>query len=601
MSEKEKSGGAFRSILRLASYAPKSRKRELVFVLALMLVGAIAEMVTLGAIIPFLAVLADPAQSQAAPWLMPIFSAFGYDAGDNLVVPAAMLFAVVALSACVIRLILAYTSTKFIYGVGHDLGSEVFRHTISQPYAYYTTMNTSQQLAAIGKIDAVVNGVLFQAMTLVTSLFLSVFIISALVFIDPLVALSSASVFGLMYLGVMALTRPRVSQNSTVWARSLAQRIQALQEGVGGIRDVLIDRSHSILIDRYTGIDKSLRDAQGSNSFLASSPRLVIEAIGMVFIAGLAVTLSGRPGGVSAALPVLGALALGAQRLLPMLQQGYAAWTYIGANRKSLEDLLEILELPIDPRIAGPDRPEPIPFERDLALTDVSFRYTPDRPIVIDGVSLTIEKGSRVGFIGKTGSGKSTIIDLIMGLLSPAGGTIAIDGRPLDVDSVGGWQARIAHVPQTIYLADATFAANIAFGVPAADVDMVRVRDAAERAEIANYIDSLPEGYATFVGERGIRLSGGQRQRIGIARALYKRADVLVLDEATSALDNETEAAVMQSIEKLNRNLTIIIIAHRLSTVEMCDVVFELSAGRLIGERRPTPARAADRTQNARN
>jgi ABC-type bacteriocin/lantibiotic exporter with double-glycine peptidase domain len=253
-------------------------------------------------------------------------------------------------------------------------------------------------------------------------------------------------------------------------------------------------------------------------------------------------------------------------------------------------DVLEILDLTIETNFPSK---VPVSFQREIALDRVSFRYLGDRPMVLHEVTLTIQKGARVGFVGKTGSGKSTIVDLVMGLLKPTAGKIKIDGMELNPQNVRGWQSQIAHVPQAIYLADTSIAENIAFGMPETKIDLVRVRDAARRAELAEFIESLPDAYQTMVGERGIRLSGGQRQRIGIARALYKRASVLLFDEATSALDNETEAAVMRSIESLGRDLTMIIIAHRLSTVEICDRIFRLEDGRLVAQWIPKAKQAA--------
>jgi ABC-type multidrug transport system fused ATPase/permease subunit len=287
------------------------------------------------------------------------------------------------------------------------------------------------------------------------------------------------------------------------------------------------------------------------------------------------------------ALPVLGALALGAQRLLPLLQVIYGGWTNMNISRQSMADVVAILDLPIEDRYQSTRPIEPLPFERKIELEGVSFRYSPDRPLVLKDVSLTVNKGARVGFIGKTGSGKSTIMDLVMGLLQPTSGQIKIDGTVLTSENVREWQAQIAHVPQAIYLADTTIAANIAFGIAESEIDLVRVREAARHAELEDFIESLSDHYNSIVGERGIRLSGGQRQRIGIARALYKQAKLLVFDEATSALDNETEAAVMASIGSLHRDLTILIIAHRLSTVEKCDQIYRLDGGRLVGRGLP--------------
>lgn len=303
----------------------------------------------------------------------------------------------------------------------------------------------------------------------------------------------------------------------------------------------------------------------------------------MILIASLAYSLSRQAEGVASALPVLGALALGAQRLLPALQQGYGAWTSIAGNRASLADALELLDQPLPAEVHQPI-PAPLSFRDAIRFDGVRFRYSSDGPWVLDGLNLTIPKGVRIGFVGRTGSGKSTTLDLFMGLLDPTQGRILVDGQPVTGERLRAWQQTIAHVPQSIYLADTTLAENIAFGVPHEAIDLNRVRRAARQAQIADFIESRAEGYNAFVGERGIRLSGGQRQRIGIARALYKQASVLVFDEATSALDNATEQAVIDAIESFNRDLTIVLIAHRLTTVQRCDIIVEMGHGRMVAQ-----------------
>jgi ATP-binding cassette subfamily B protein len=279
--------------------------------------------------------------------------------------------------------------------------------------------------------------------------------------------------------------------------------------------------------------------------------------------------------GLELALPLLGAFALGAQRLLPLLQQVYQSWATLRGASKTVDHVLALLEQPL-PRHAIEQSPPPLPYYRDIELRDVGHRYNPGGPWVLRHISFRIPKGSRVGVKGTTGSGKSTLLDIVMGLLSPTTGQVLVDGAPVTPTNQRAWQAHIAHVPQSIYLADASVAENIAFGTPTAQIDLERVREAASRAQIAKTIEALPNGYDTLVGERGVQLSGGQRQRIGIARALYKRADVLVFDEATSALDTKTEAEVMGAIQTLDRELTIFLIAHRLSTLEGCDVTVDL-------------------------
>jgi ATP-binding cassette, subfamily B, bacterial PglK len=289
----------------------------------------------------------------------------------------------------------------------------------------------------------------------------------------------------------------------------------------------------------------------------------------------LAYALSKDIDGFGKAVPILGALALGAQRMLPAMQQSYSAWTSLRGEQDALQDTLALLEQPL-PDYAYQPSPEPISFQRQILFNNISFRYSPQAPWVLKNLTLTIAKGSRVGFIGTTGSGKSTLLDLLMCLLPPTEGTFKVDGQAINSTNLRAWQAHIAHVPQAIFLADSSIAENIAFGLPKNEIDHARVRLAAEQAQISDAIESWPQQYNTFVGERGVRLSGGQRQRIGIARALYKQADVIVFDEATSALDNDTEEAVMQAIESLSKDLTILIIAHRLTTLKNCPQIVEL-------------------------
>jgi ATP-binding cassette subfamily B protein len=389
--------------------------------------------------------------------------------------------------------------------------------------------------------------------------------------------------FGAGYGLITWLTRHRLEHNSRRIAYEQTQVIKALQEGLGGIRDVLLDGTQPVYCDIYRQADRRWRQAHGNNIFVGGSPRFAMEALGMVLIAVLAYILSRQTDGIVAALPVLGALALGAQRLLPALQQIYSAWASIAGSRASLVGTIDLLDQPMPSRVLQ-TASSPLHFHNDICFNGVRFRYTSDGPWVVDGLDLVIPKGMRAGFVGGTGSGKSTTLDLLMGLLVPTDGEILVDGRPISGDRIRAWQQAIAHVPQSIFLADTTIVENIAFGVPRSAIDMSRVQQAARQAQIADFIEDQSGGYNTVVGERGIRLSGGQRQRIGIARALYKRASVLVFDEATSALDSITERSVMEAIDGLNRDLTIFLIAHRLTTVRRCDMIVEMEHGRVVAQ-----------------
>jgi ATP-binding cassette subfamily B protein len=476
------------------------------------------------------------------------------------------------------RLLLVWISTRIAYAAGADLSSSVYRRTLYQNYAVHCARNSSEIINGItGKINNVINAIV-STLSLISSTIMLLAILIALLAVDPAIAILAFASFGLIYAVIIWLTRKRLLINSHINARESTNVLKSLQEGLGGIRDVLIDGSQATYCQIYSNADLPLRRAQGENLFISSSPRYAIEALGMVLIASLAYFLAQQPDGIIKTIPTLGALALGAQRLLPVLQHVFTSWTSIKSNQVSLQDALHLLDQPL-PDYADQPTAKPLPFEHNIVITQLSFRYSLQTSFVLKRLNHTIIKGSRVGFIGATGSGKSTLLDIIMGLLQPTEGTLEIDGKIVTTSNHRSWQAHIAHVPQAIFLADSSIEENIAFGVPKDQIDFDRVRLAAQQAQIADSIESWPKQYKTFVGERGVRLSGGQRQRIGIARALYKQADVIIFDEATSALDNETEQSVMQAIDSLSKNLTILIIAHRLTTLKNCTQIVELSEG----------------------
>jgi ATP-binding cassette subfamily B protein len=546
--------------------------------------SAFAELASLGAVIPFIGALTEPDRLFKWPIIARFAHAFGISTPDRLLLPMAIGFAVIALIAGGVRMLLLWASARITLASGADLSSEVYRRTLYQPYSVHVARNSSDVISGItNKVGSTVLGVMFPAMTLISAGVSLLATLIMLLIIDPWLALGTGVGFGACYGVITGLSRRRLRDNSRHIGTEYTLVVKALQEGLGGIRDVLLDGSQALYCDVYRRADQTLRRAQADNIFIAQSPRFSMEAVGMVLIAGLAYGLSRQFHGMGAALPVLGALALGAQRLLPALQQVYSAWATIAGSHASFEDTVDLLDQPLPHDVAAP-RPAPLPFRHEIRFDRVCFRYAVDGPWVLDHLDVVIPKGARVGLVGGTGSGKSTTLDLLMGLLQPTEGSIAIDGRVLTGSAVRAWQACIAHVPQSIFLADTTLRENIALGTPPGAIDPERVRNAAQRAQICEFIESMPQGFDSLVGERGVRLSGGQRQRIGIARALYKEASVLVLDEATSALDNSTERLVMDAIDGLSRDLTVLMIAHRLSTVRRCDTILELEHGRLVAQ-----------------
>ena len=571
-------------LIRLWYHLSRLRRRQFGLLMGLMLVSAFAEVVSLGAVLPFIGILVAPDRVFNYPIVAGIAQALGITSADQLMLPLTVAFAAAALMAGAIRIHLLWASSRLAIDSGADLSVEVYQRTLYQPYKVHLARNSSEFISGItNKVDRAVFGVLLPLLTLVSSTMLLVAILLALIAIDPISASVAAFGFGSTYAMITLMSSGRLHRNSQRIAYEQTQVVKALQEGLGGIRDTLLDGTQPAFCDIYRKADHPLRRAQASNVFISGSPRFAMEALGIVLIAALAYALSRQAGGIAKALPVLGAMALGGQRLLPALQQIYGAWASIAGSHASLADTIALLDQPMPAEILQ-TAPAPLPFHDTIRFDAVRFRYTGDSPWVLDGFNLTIPKGARVGFVGSTGSGKSTTLDLLMGLLMPTEGELLVDGQPISGMRVKAWQQTIAHVPQSIYLADTTLADNIAFGVPRDTIDLCRVQQAAHQAHIADFIESRPEGYQAYVGERGIRLSGGQRQRIGIARALYKQASVMVFDEATSALDNVTEQSVMDAIEVLNRDLTILLIAHRISTLRRCDTIVELEHGKVVAQ-----------------
>jgi ATP-binding cassette subfamily B protein len=559
---------------------PPRRRTQLAFLLGLMLVSAVAEVVSLGAILPFLAILVDPQQALQTPLVAWVVSTLGLGAMGDLRWQLTLLFAATAVAAGVVRFALIYTTARLNFGIGHELGAEIYLRTLYQPYEVHVARNSSEIMGGINKVDEVV-WVVFALLNLTSASLMAVFIVIALLLINTWLALTALLSLGSIYAIVFVIARKQLLRNSEVTSRAFNKRVQTLQEGLGGIRDVLLEHTQTLFASRFNEIDWPMRQAQASNNIIGPSPRFAVEALGMVLIAMLAYSMATSSGGFGAALPALGALALGAQRLMPLIQQIYQGWVQVSGNRQLLHDVVDLLKQPVSEEVQM--QTGRLPFEREICLAQVSFRYQPHLPFVLQGVNLTISKGARVGFVGTTGSGKSTAMDLLIGLLQPTDGQIFVDGIPLAGTARLAWQRNIAHVPQAIYLADASFAENIAFGMPVEKIDLDRVKRAANQAQIAEFIEATADGYQTTIGERGVRLSGGQRQRIGIARALYRQAKLLVFDEATSALDSETEAAVISSIQALGRDLTILMIAHRVSTLKDCDMVVEIRQGSIVG------------------
>jgi ABC-type bacteriocin/lantibiotic exporter with double-glycine peptidase domain len=571
---------SLRQLSRVLAHISPRRKRQLALLGLIMVGTAFFEVISIGAILPFLSILVAPETIYGSAAFKPLLSYLSINAPNDLLLPFTLIFAAAAIFAGAARIILLWAQVRLSTSIATDLSTKAYEKILSQPYNYHITKNSGELLALIGKASGLANGLVQPYLSIASSALILIAVVVTLLLVNTTMAIGALAGFTLIYVTVISTTKRYIAKNSLVISLQHGAVNKTVQEGLGGIRDTLLDGTQALYADSYRKAFAPLQSAQANVNIVSASPRFGVEAFGMVLIALLAYAFVNRtaaPEELSNIIPVLGALGVGAQRLLPVIQQIYSSYIGIKGNRGSTDDALEILEKPV-PELAATET-KAIALEARINLTDLGFRYSTESPWVLRNLSLQIPRGSRIGLVGVTGSGKSTLIDVITGLLEPSEGKMYVDNVEINTSNSRFWQQNIAHVPQNIFLSDSSIAENIAFGTPRNQINMDRVREAAKSAQISETVDSFEYGYETLVGERGLRLSGGQRQRIGLARALYKQKSVIILDEATSALDTNTEDAVMKAIESLGRDKTIVIIAHRLSTLRKCDQIIEIESG----------------------
>lgn len=570
------------SFASLRSFMPFRLKIKLILLILLMVFSALAEMMSIGMIIPFISAITSPELVLESQYMKPLIHFFEIQTQTDLTLFLTMVFCIAAILAASIRLLTLWFQTRFCYSLGADLSSQLYKNSLYQPYTVHVARNSSEFISTIvNKTFQSTSFAILPMLNILSASLLLFGIVITLLLIQPIVALSVFLLFGALYGIVIFATRSKLDRDSERISFEQDEVVKKLQEGFGSIRDILISNTQKVYLKSYSSSFKALQDAWANVEIIRSTPRFVIEAVGIVSIALLALYFSTLSTGLIGALPVLAAMALGAQRLLPILQLIYASISSLRAGFQSLSDMLQLLEKPSQESLMNGEHAK-IHFRNKLTLENIKFHYDSKSSLILDDLSTEIARGDMLGIIGTTGSGKSTLIDIIMGLLEPAKGSFYVDDKIINEFNRYGWQSQLAHVPQSIFLIDATISENIALGTPVDAINLELVVEAAKKAQIHDAILSWDEGYSTVVGERGIRISGGQRQRIAIARALYKKASVIIFDEATSALDSKTESSVMQSIVELSNDLTIIIVAHRLSTLKNCTNIIELENGKII-------------------
>jgi ATP-binding cassette, subfamily B, bacterial PglK len=542
----------------------------------------------IAAIAPFFAVLGQPELIDHKALLHWAYAQGGFSSNRAFVVALGIAFIAVMLIANLINVLGSLAMSRLALRIGTELQSTLFGEYLARPYSFHIRANSTTLFNNILHETArVTNGILMNAFLLLTNLVTASFIILAILLLKPLIALVMISSLAGGYALIYFVLRKRLLQLGQTQSRSAIEQVQILHESFGAIKEIIVLQAQNFFRGRFERASKSFSLAAAHSQVVAQNPRHLMECVAAVGLVSLALVLGGREDGIGPWLGQLTFLAFAAYRLLPTLQQVFAASVRIRADRAALALIAPdvrrartamhtttLANIQTDCEWQG--RPQ-----QEIRLEEVSFRYAPDQPWALKGVSLRIPARAAVGIVGVNGSGKTTLVDVIVGLLVPSEGCVKVDGSALDESNRAAWQSRIAYVPQNIFLLDASIAQNIALGIPAADIDRDRLLEAVRLAQLDEFIKTLPAGCDHRVGERGIHLSGGQRQRIGIARALYRAAPVLVFDEATSALDGLTEQELMATLGRLRGRYTTILIAHRMTTVRSCDIIFELENGKI--------------------
>ena len=568
---------------KLKGILDKRDRRLAIYVLLLTLIVAIIEVLGVASIMPFMAVLTNPDIIQTNFLLSFLYDALNFHSAESF-----LFF----LGVCVFLFLVGSTFLKALVVWAHIYYANIRNFSISarvvavylqQPYSWFLLRNSSNLAASIlEEVSRVVNGCLYPLMRLVSNGFVAILLFSLLTYADPVLALSAVLILSLTYGIIIRIAGERLRNKGHVVSKAQTERLKAINEAFGGIKDVKMGGYENFFIDKYRKPAKQQALAGVSAKLWAEMPSFAMQALVFGGLMILILYLMKTRDGFNSAVPVLVLYALGAYKLMPALQEIYRQFIAIKYNQSALDVIyndINLINSSAVVHLKNNDK-RPLGVSEFIELKNLKFSYPKSNKIALSVDSLKIARNSTVGFIGSSGAGKTTAVDIILGLLEPSNGGLFVDNQKIDKSNLRSWQRNIGYVPQQIYLSDDSIAANIAFGLPRHVIDYAAVEKAARIAHLHEFIISeLPEGYDTSVGERGIRLSGGQRQRIGIARAVYHDPDVLILDEATSALDNVTEKIIMDAVEELGHKKTIIIVAHRLSTIRYSDKLFLFSKG----------------------
>lgn len=572
-------------IIKLYRLLTGEQRQKLLHLQFLVVVMAFAEVGGVLAIGPFMAMVGDMERLQGEGILAQLYSASGLETPQQFLFWAGIGVLTALATGAAISVFTVWRLSLYAQQVGAELSTRLYKHYMHQPWLFHASGSSSQLNSRIAQeTNRITNFVIQPLMQINAKGILALVMASVVLLFNPLVALSGLVIFGTAYFLLYQTVRHRLARNGRTISRANQQRFKLMNEGFGGIKDTLLLGRQNDFNQRFANASNTLGRAQGVNRGLSQAPRYIMEliAFGAVILLILYL-LAAYDGNLGEMLPILSIYALAGFKLLPAFQQIYSGIAQIKGNISSFDTLeKDLTDSALGPNGLPATSKDKLSPHTLIELDNIHLSYPGKHEKALNGLNIQIPVNQVIGLVGASGSGKSTAIDVLLGLIQPQQGQLKIDGKALSQTQLRPWQNSLGFVPQAIFLADASIRENIAFGLPPEEIDNSRVHCAAQMAHLNELIEQLPDGLETRVGERGIQLSGGQRQRIGIARALYDDADILILDEATSALDGITEKLVMDAIHDFAGKKTIIMIAHRLSTVRQCDQIYLLENGKVI-------------------
>ena len=573
---------SFKKLLNLLTL--QERKRAILLFIMIVIM-AMLDALGVASVMPFIAIIANPDLINSNTFFVYLNDFFNFKDTLNFIFFIGVLVFLILLFSNAFKALTTYAQLRFTFMREHSISCRLIEGYLHQPYHWFLNRNSSDLSKTIlSEVQQVVSGALLPIMTIIAQGMVVIAMILLLIFIDPKLALIVGVILGIVYGLIFGLVKKFLSRIGNDRFEANKDRYKAVNEAFGAIKEVKLGGLENSYIYRFSRPSYIHASLQAASQVVGQLPRFALEAIAFGGLLLIILYLLSINGDFATALPILTLYAFAGYRLMPALQQIYSNLTLIRFVSPALDNLHEDFNsLNFEPETFNYNEKNNFKFDKKIVLNKIYFSYPNAEKTALKDITLTIPVRNTIGIVGLTGSGKTTTVDLILGLLKPDKGTICVDDKEINDDNRRKWQRSIGYVPQQMYLSDDTIAANIALGVSPENIDMKKVEKASRIANLHDFVTSeLSEGYFTIAGERGIRLSGGQRQRIGIARALYHNPKVLILDEGTSALDNITEKIVMKAINNLNNEITIILIAHRLSTVRECDIIYFFNKGRVL-------------------